>query len=44
MSYICPKSKKEIKELDPEYTRCPTSGWRVLYKSRPPIAKELGTD
>ncbi len=42
--YRCGKSKKEIKSLDTKFTRCPHCGWRVLYKARLPIAKDVSTD
>ncbi len=42
--YRCGKCKKEIKSVDTKFTRCPHCGWRILYKGRLPIAKEVGTD
>ncbi|MEM3031071.1 MAG: DNA-directed RNA polymerase subunit P [Candidatus Micrarchaeia archaeon] len=42
--YRCWKCKKEVKELDPNFVRCPYCACRVLFKTRPPIAKEVKTD
>jgi len=42
--YICQKCKKDIKELDSKFVRCPYCGWRVLYKGRVPVAKEVKTN
>lgn len=42
--YKCAKCKKEIKALEAKFTRCPSCGWRVVFKARQPIAKEVGTD
>ncbi|MCD6279406.1 DNA-directed RNA polymerase subunit P [Candidatus Micrarchaeota archaeon] len=44
--YICgnPKCRKEIKVLDPKFIRCPYCGYRIVYKKRAPIAREISTD
>jgi len=42
--YVCGKCKKEIKSLDDKYIRCPECGHRILFKKRPPTAKEVSTD
>ena len=41
--YRCGKCKKEIKTLDAKFVRCPYCGWRILYKGRQPVARELET-
>ena len=42
--YKCRKCKKDVKQLDTKFVRCPYCGSRVLYKMRQPIAKDIGTD
>jgi len=44
--YVCsnPKCKKRIESLDTKFTRCPYCGYRVLYKIREPVAREVSTD
>ena len=42
--YICWKCKKEIKELDSKFVRCPYCGCRVLFKKRQSVAKEVSSD
>ncbi|MFH1285720.1 MAG: DNA-directed RNA polymerase subunit P [Candidatus Micrarchaeota archaeon] len=39
--YRCWKCKKDIKELDPSFVHCPFCACRVLYKMRPPVAREI---
>lgn len=42
--YRCLKCKKSIKQLDEVFVRCPYCGCRVLFKERPPVAKDVKTD
>jgi DNA-directed RNA polymerase subunit RPC12/RpoP len=42
--YKCGKCKKIIKSLDEKFVRCPECGYRILFKERPPVAKEVSTD
>ncbi len=42
--YICWKCKKEIKELDPSFVRCPYCACRVLYTQRQPVAREVASE
>ncbi|MFH0817138.1 MAG: DNA-directed RNA polymerase subunit P [Candidatus Micrarchaeota archaeon] len=39
--YHCWKCRKEVKELDPVFVRCPYCGCRVLFKQRQPIARDV---
>jgi DNA-directed RNA polymerase subunit RPC12/RpoP len=39
--YKCWKCKKTIKSLDEAFIRCPYCGSRILFKERPPIAKDV---
>jgi DNA-directed RNA polymerase subunit RPC12/RpoP len=42
--YRCSKCRQSIKELDEIFVRCPYCGNRVLFKERPPVAKEVSSD
>jgi len=42
--YMCGKCGKDIKMLDPKFTRCPYCGNRTLYKKRGAVAREISTD
>ena len=42
--YVCAKCKQVVKAFDSKYVRCPHCGNRVLFKERPPVAKEVSTE
>jgi DNA-directed RNA polymerase subunit RPC12/RpoP len=44
MTYECLHCKKEIKNLEKNFVRCPYCGFRALSKKRSPIAKEVKTN
>jgi DNA-directed RNA polymerase subunit RPC12/RpoP len=41
MSYKCGKCGEEIEKLPDGIIRCPVCAYKVLYKKRVPVAKEL---
>ncbi len=42
--YVCPTCKKDINSLDTKFTRCPHCGYKILYKKREPVSREVSTD
>jgi len=42
--YKCSKCRKSIKQLDEIFVRCPYCGNRVLFKERPPVARDVSSD
>ncbi|HLC45775.1 MAG TPA: DNA-directed RNA polymerase subunit P [archaeon] len=39
--YICPHCREKVGELPEGRVRCPHCGYRLLFKERPPIVKQL---
>ncbi|HII53686.1 DNA-directed RNA polymerase subunit P [Candidatus Micrarchaeota archaeon CG08_land_8_20_14_0_20_49_17] len=42
--YICMQCNNEMKSLEEKFVRCSYCGCRILFKKRPPLAKEVSTD
>ena len=43
--YICGRCGKEVKNIEEgKFVRCPYCGYRIVYKTRAPLAREVSTD
>ena len=42
--YTCVSCGFHIDKMDPNYVRCPQCASRIVFKARPPVAKEVSTD
>ncbi|MCX8200416.1 MAG: DNA-directed RNA polymerase subunit P [Candidatus Micrarchaeota archaeon] len=42
--YKCVNCNNLIEKMDPSYVRCPFCASRIVFKARPPVAKEVKTD
>jgi DNA-directed RNA polymerase subunit RPC12/RpoP len=44
MGYVCGQCGKEVQSIAEGMVRCPSCGYRLLYKVRDPIAKTVKVD
>jgi DNA-directed RNA polymerase subunit RPC12/RpoP len=44
LAYKCAKCGDEIKEIYEGSIRCPSCGYKILYKTRDSLAKEVSAD
>ncbi|MFA5763358.1 MAG: DNA-directed RNA polymerase subunit P [archaeon] len=44
MGYKCAKCGAEVSSVEEGMVRCPSCGFRIIYKTRDPIAKTIKVD